>query len=207
MMEQQQVPTVICFNKTDLVSEERIRELRSAYETSGYRVFFFCAEQQEGIDRIRQQLSGRTSTVAGPSGVGKSTLINLLAPEAVMETGEISEKIQRGKHTTRHSQLIVLDQESFIFDTPGFSSLSVDYYNPGLQGIAGAENLPVDERTLGQFFPEIAKLEGDCRFTGCSHIHEPDCAVKQAVDEGRISRSRYENYVQIYEELKSRKKY
>lgn len=207
MMEQQQVPTVICFNKTDLVSEERIRELRSAYETSGYRVFFFCAEQQEGIDRIRQQLSGRTSTVAGPSGVGKSTLINLLAPEAVMETGEISEKIQRGKHTTRHSQLIVLDQESFIFDTPGFSSLSVDYYNPGLQGIAGAEILPVDERTLGQFFPEIAKLEGDCRFTGCSHIHEPDCAVKQAVDEGRISRSRYENYVQIYEELKSRKKY
>ena len=164
MMEQQQVPTVICFNKTDLVSEERIRELRSAYETSGYRVFFFCAEQQEGIDRIRQQLSGRTSTVAGPSGVGKSTLINLLAPEAVMETGEISEKIQRGKHTTRHSQLIVLDQESFIFDTPGFSSLSVDYYNPGLQGIAGAEILPVDERTLGQFFPEIAKLEGDCRY-------------------------------------------
>ena len=207
MMEQQQVPTVICFNKTDLVSGERIRELRSAYETSGYRVFFFCAEQQEGIERIRQQLSGRTSTVAGPSGVGKSTLINLLAPEAVMETGEISEKIQRGKHTTRHSQLIVLDQESFIFDTPGFSSLSVDYYNPGLQGIAGAEILPVDERTLGRFFPEIAKLEGDCRFTGCSHIHEPDCAVKQAVDEGRISRSRYENYVQIYEELKSRKKY
>lgn len=207
MMEQQQVPTVICFNKTDLVSEERMGELRSAYENSGYRVLFFCAKQGEGIDRIRQQLSGKTSTVAGPSGVGKSTLINLLAPEAEMETGEVSKKIQRGRHTTRHSELIVLDQESFIFDTPGFSSLSVDYYNPGLHRVNGGEILPVEEKTLAGFFPELARLEGECRFTGCSHISEPDCAVKQAVAEGRISRSRYENYAQIYEELKSRKKY
>ena len=145
--------------------------------------------------------------MAGPSGVGKSTLINLLIPEAGMETGAVSEKIQRGKHTTRHSELLVLDQESFIFDTPGFSSLSVDYYNPALRGVKGGETLPVEERTLSLFFPEIARLEGDCRFTGCSHISEPDCAVKQAVAEGKISRSRYENYVQIYEELKVKKKY
>ena len=207
MMEQQQVPAVICFNKTDLVTEEQAGRLQAAYEGSGYPVFFFSAERREGIERIRQQLSGRTSTVAGPSGVGKSTLINLLIPEAGMETGTVSEKIQRGKHTTRHSELLVLDQESFIFDTPGFSSLSVDYYNPALRGVKGGETLPVEERTLCLFFPEIARLGGDCRFTGCSHISEPDCAVKQAVAEEKISRSRYENYVQIYEELKAKKKY
>ena len=207
MIEQQQVPAVICFNKVDLVSGEKVRELERAYEASGYPMIFFSAGQQTGIDRIRRQVSGRTSTVAGPSGVGKSTLINLLVPEAGMETGAVSEKLQRGRHTTRHSELLMMGPESFIFDTPGFSSLSVDYYNPGMKEIAGADIVSVEERTLGQFFPEMAKLEGDCRFTGCSHIHEPGCAVKTAVAEGRISQSRYDSYVQIYEELKSRKKY
>lgn len=207
MMEQQHVPTVICFNKEDLASQEELDVLREAYDASGYKVLFFSAKKETGIEKIREQLAGRTSTVAGPSGVGKSTLINLLAPEAQMETGAVSEKIQRGRHTTRHSELIALDNETYIFDTPGFGSLSVDYYNPGMQQTSMKEIIPVEKETLGMFFPEFADKEPCCRFTGCSHINEPDCAVKEALAEGKISRSRYDNYVQIYMELKDRKKY
>lgn len=141
---------------------------------------------------MRAALEGKTTTVAGPSGVGKSTLINLLAPEVQMETGEISEKIQRGKHTTRHSQLILLNEQTYIFDTPGFSSLAVDFF---------------EKETLGTLFPEFVEYEQNCRFTGCSHIGEPVCGVKEALAEGKISQSRYNNYVQIYNELKDKRKY
>lgn len=192
MMEQQEVPTLICFNKEDLASETEIQELRDAYETSGYPLFFVSARQQEGIEPLRAALEGKTTTVAGPSGVGKSTLINLLAPEVQMETGEISEKIQRGKHTTRHSQLILLNEQTYIFDTPGFSSLAVDFF---------------EKETLGTLFPEFAEYEQNCRFTGCSHIGEPVCGVKEALAEGKISQSRYNNYLQIYNELKDKRKY
>ena len=192
MMEQQDVPTLICFNKEDLASETEIQELRDAYETSGYPLFFVSAKKQEGIAPLRKALEGKTTTVAGPSGVGKSTLINLLAPEVQMETGEISEKIQRGKHTTRHSQLILLNEQTYIFDTPGFSSLAVDFF---------------DQETLGTLFPEFVEYEQNCRFTGCSHIDEPVCGVKDALAEGKISQSRYNNYVQIYNELKDKRKW
>ena len=141
-MEQQEVPTLICFNKEDLASETEIQELREAYETSGYPLYFLSAKEEDGIAPLREALQGKTTTVAGPSGVGKSTLINLLAPDVQMETGAISEKIQRGKHTTRHSQLIMLDEETYIFDTPGFSSLASDFSKkrhwdliPGIYGV------------------------------------------------------------------------
>lgn len=192
MMEQQNVSTLICFNKEDLASEAEIQELRDAYETSGYPLFFVSARRQEGIEPLRAALEGKTTTVAGPSGVGKSTLINLLAPEVQMETGEISEKIQRGKHTTRHSQLILLNEQTYIFDTPGFSSLAVDFF---------------EKETLGTLFPEFVEYEQNCRFTGCSHIGEPVCGIKEALAEGKISQSRYNNYVQIYNELKDKRKY
>lgn len=192
MMEQQNVPTLICFNKEDLASEAELQELRDAYGISGYPLFFVSARQQEGIEPLRAALEGKTTTVAGPSGVGKSTLINLLAPEVQMETGEISEKIQRGKHTTRHSQLILLNEQTYIFDTPGFSSLAVDFF---------------EKETLGTLFPEFVEYEQNCRFTGCSHIGEPVCGVKEALAEGKISQSRYNNYVQIYNELKDKRKY
>lgn len=192
MMEQQNVPTLICFNKEDLASEAEIQELRDSYGTCGYPLFFVSARQQEGIEPLRAALEGKTTTVAGPSGVGKSTLINLLAPEVQMETGEISEKIQRGKHTTRHSQLILLNEQTYIFDTPGFSSLAVDFF---------------EKETLGTLFPEFVEYEQNCRFTGCSHIGEPVCGVKEALAEGKISQSRYNNYVQIYNELKDKRKY
>ena len=192
MMEQQSVPAVICFNKCDLASEEELLVLRESYQASGYPLLFISAAQEEGTVSVREQLSGKTTTVAGPSGVGKSTLINLLSPDIRMETGAISEKIQRGKHTTRHSELITLDDSTYIFDTPGFSSLSTDFF---------------DLEQISEYLPEFADYAPYCRFTGCSHINEPDCKVKEALEEGKISRSRYENYVQIYNELKDKRKY
>ncbi|MCU6760769.1 Putative ribosome biogenesis GTPase RsgA [uncultured Roseburia sp.] len=192
MMEYQKIPAVICFNKMDLVKETELVKLKEAYETSGYQLLFVSAKEEEGISEIRQALVGKTSAVAGPSGVGKSSLINLLAPQAEMETGEISEKIQRGRHTTRHAELIFVQEGTYIVDTPGFSSLSVDRF---------------EKEELGAYFPEFARYESGCRFTGCSHISEPDCGVKAALSEGKISRIRYENYVEIFQELKDKKRY
>lgn len=192
MMEYQQIPAVICFNKMDLARETELVKLKEAYETSGYQLLFVSAKEEEGISEIRQALLGKTSTVAGPSGVGKSSLINLLAPKARMETGEISEKIQRGRHTTRHAELIFVQEDTYIVDTPGFSSLSVERF---------------EKEELGAYFPEFARYETECRFAGCSHISEPDCGVKKALDEGKISRIRYENYMEIYQELKDKKRY
>lgn len=197
MMEYQHIPAVICFNKTDLIDETEMENLIRAYKTSGYRVLFTSAKEQDGVEKIRQILKGKTSTVAGPSGVGKSSLINLLAPQAEMETGAISEKIERGRHTTRHAQVIPVPMEdgsedTYIIDTPGFSSLSVEFY---------------EKETLGTLFPEFQQYEPYCRFRGCSHISEPDCGVKEALEEGKISKIRYDDYVEIYQEVQNRRKY
>ena len=197
MMEYQHIPAVICFNKTDLIDETEMENLIRAYKTSGYRVLFTSAKEQDGVEKIRKILKGKTSTVAGPSGVGKSSLINLLAPQAEMETGAISEKIERGRHTTRHAQVIPVPMEdgsedTYIIDTPGFSSLSVEFY---------------EKETLGTLFPEFQQYEPYCRFRGCSHISEPDCGVKEALAEGKISKIRYDDYVEIYQEVQNRRKY
>ena len=192
LMEHSGIDTVICFNKADLADEEKKKKLAAIYESAGYRVFFTCAGQGRGLEPVKEFLKGKVTTVAGPSGVGKSTLINCLQSETVMETGEISEKIERGKHTTRHSQLIALDTQTYIFDTPGFGSLSV------------SDLLPEE---LQQCFPEFAKYQGDCRFLGCAHINEPDCGVKQAVMAGEISTERYNDYVSLYTECKNKRRY
>lgn len=192
MMEQRQVETIICFNKQDLVAQEEADRLRQIYQPCGYRVLSVSAKEQEGLAQIQEVLADKTTTVAGPSGVGKSSLINLLSPEADMETGMLSEKIDRGKHTTRHSQLLYIDHGTYIMDTPGFSSLY-------LMGIEAEE--------LKFYFPEFDSYEPFCRFQGCCHIHEPDCAVKTSLAEGKISPIRYENYVMLYEELKNVRKY
>ena len=137
-------------------------------------------------------MKGKTTAVAGPSGVGKSSLINLLQSEVKMETGSISAKIGRGKHTTRHSELIVIGDDSYIMDTPGFSSLYVK---------------DLEKEELKYCFPEFMSLAGQCRFNGCDHIYEPGCVVKDAVEAGKIHRTRYEDYVMMYGELQERKRY
>ena len=194
-MEQQNIPVIICFSKTDLAEEEQMRELAAVYQGCGSQVQFISVVKEEGIKEIRQLLDGKTTVVAGPSGVGKSSLTNVLQPGIQMEVGEVSRKIDRGKHTTRHTELIVLpdmEQDSYFLDTPGFSSLY-------LQGIAYEE--------LRDYFYEFQEYEPECRFQGCMHLSEPDCAVKEAVANGEIHASRYENYTLLAQELKQAKKY
>lgn len=192
MMEQADIPAVICFNKKDLAEEQEIRELYETYRGCGYQVILSSALQEEGIEEIRSILKGKTTVVAGPSGVGKSSLTNLLQKEIRMETGEISRKLKRGKHTTRHSQVIPVGDHTYLMDTPGFSSLYLT---------------DMEEQELKDYFPEFRRYEEQCRFQGCRHIHEPGCAVKEALGSGEISSLRYEDYLNLYEELKEKRRY
>ena len=189
-MELQEIPAAILFTKEDLDRGE-LADYRSRYETAGYPVFSVSAENGSGLEALRAYLAGKTTVLAGPSGAGKSTLTNLLCPTANMETGELSRKNLRGKQTTRHTELFCLGENSYLLDTPGFTAVEV-------WG---------DTEAFKQAFPEIRALEGQCRFTGCNHRAEPDCAVKAAVARGEIAASRYESYRKMAEESAERRKY
>ena len=192
MMETQQIPVTICFNKADLTKAGEEEKYRAIYEPAGYDVVFISVYEKEGMDEIRKRIAGKTTVLAGPSGVGKSSLTNCLYPEAEMETGSVSEKIRRGRHTTRHSQLFFLGEKTFIMDTPGFSSMYVEDMEAG---------------DLKEYFPEFKQYEDGCRFLGCVHVGEKICGIKEAVEGGKISRSRYDNYVLMYQELKEKRRY
>lgn len=192
LMERSHVAATIVFNKTDLAGEEERERYRNIYEPAGYQVRFLSTLDQEGLSEIRDCLKGKTTALAGPSGVGKSSLTNLLMPEANMETGTVSEKIRRGRHTTRHSELFCLEKDTYLMDTPGFSSVFVDDMEP---------------EELKELFPEFAPFQDQCRFLGCVHMGEKVCGVKTAAREGLISRSRYENYRLFYKELKEKRRY
>ena len=191
-MEYKDIPVIIGFNKCDLVEDARIRELEKIYEASGYPMVFVSVKESKYLEGLKELLSGKTTALAGPSGVGKSSLMNWLLPEASMETGAVSEKIKRGRHTTRHSELFHIGERTYLFDTPGFSSLYLNDFK---------------DETLKHYFPEFLNYEETCRFTGCNHINEPYCGVKNAIEEGKISPVRYEHYVQMYGELKEQRRY
>ena len=192
MMEYQDVPVTICFNKKDLATTEELEFLYETYQSCGYQVILSSTFQGDGLDEIRQVLKGKTTVVAGPSGVGKSSITNALQENVKMETGEISKKLKRGKHTTRHSQVIPVGEDTYLMDTPGFSSLYLT---------------DMEEQELKDYFPEFRKYEGQCRFQGCRHIHEPGCAVKEALENHKISSLRYEDYLGLYEELKEKRRF
>ena len=192
MMKQQEIPAVICFNKKDVGDKDEMEKLYEIYTGCGYRVVLSSTYEGEGMDEIREILNGKTTVVAGPSGVGKSSITNCMQGEVQMETGEISKKLKRGKHTTRHSQVIPVEKNTFLVDTPGFSSLYLT---------------DMKEEELRDYFPEFVMYEPQCRFQGCMHIHEPGCAVKEALSEGKISQQRYDNYLALYEELKEKRRY
>lgn len=191
MMEFQNIETIICFNKTDIGDEDFMSELKDIYTGAGYKVIFASAAEDEGIETVKKALDNKSTVFAGPSGVGKSSMLNALTKDYKMETGAISEKIGRGKHTTRHSEIFNIAENTYVFDTPGFSSLFV----PGMT-----------KEKLEDCFPEFIQYTDKCRFVGCAHISEPDCAVKEALEDGKIADGRYENYKLMYQELKDKEK-
>lgn len=184
------IEPVLCFNKSDLDGDTRLEFIARYGQV--FRVMVTSAKTGEGLDELRQALQGRVSVFAGPSGVGKSTMLNALIPGLRLKTGTISDKTKRGKHTTRHVELISLPAGGLVVDTPGFSSLDLP-------------DMKLEE--LSRHFPEIAQLQGECYFTGCLHDQEPGCAVKEAVGSGLIKQSRHLQYLEFLYDLKERRRY
>lgn len=180
------IEPLICLNKIDQNPGRREPEWCRSYRRIGYRVLLTSTKTDAGIAALQEILIGRISVFAGPSGVGKSSLLNAVQPGLALKTGDISAKLKRGKHTTRHVELLTLTGGGLVADTPGFSSL----------------NLPEMKREeLQKYFPEMDQFYHECRFQGCLHHREPDCAVKKAASAGLISAERYEDYIRILEEV------
>lgn len=193
IMEYQKIPCAIAISKADdnnLSTDYNIEEISKIYGDIGYPVFVFSSNQNTGIEEIKNYLKNNTTVLAGASGVGKSTLINHLQSDVIQQTGEISTKLNRGKNTTRHTKLITIDSDTYIIDTPGFTSLSIDMIDP------------VD---LQVYYKEFGKYSS-CYYNTCAHIDEPDCAIKDAVQNNEISKLRYSNYKHLYKLLKDNKK-
>ena len=180
----QNVPCILCVNKSDLDPAEQLQEI---YRKAGFPVICTSAKTGQGIEELRQALKGRLTAFTGNSGVGKSSILNCLCPELTLATGEVSEKLGRGRHTTRHVELYCLGDDTYVMDTPGFSSFDTDQMDVILK-----ENLQYS-------FPDFAPCLGRCQFADCTHRSEPGCAVRARVEAGQICASRYDSYLRLYE--------
>lgn len=190
MVRQLDLPVILCFNKTDLISDSFQEELQLNYKDAA-TLHFISVNEGRGLKELSDMLRGKTSVLAGPSGVGKSSFLNHFCPESDAETGTVSDKIGRGRHTTRHAELFFVEEDTWLMDTPGFSCMDL---------------FDVEDKELRYYYPEFEAYEGNCRFNGCVHVAEPDCAVKNAVGNGEISQKRYDAYCYIYDELHRKKK-
>lgn len=184
------VMPVICINKTDDI-QEYDGTIKNIYQNAGYLVFETSAKENMGIDSLKAILKDKTSILTGQSGVGKSSLINRILGDNVFEIGNLSEKISRGKNTTRHTELIELKEGGYIIDSPGFSSITLD---------------KIKCHELEMYYPEFENYLGSCKFTGCSHLKEIGCKIKEALDNEKIDKGRYERYKDIYNSLKYKTK-
>lgn len=183
----QEVPVILCVNKTDL---EEADALSAIYKAAGFQVIRTSAETGEGIAQLRAAIAGKLTAFTGNSGVGKSSVLNCLAPKLQLLTGAVSQKLGRGRHTTRHVELFSLDENTWVADTPGFSSFDTDRMDVILK-----ENLQYA-------FPDFAPFLGKCQFHDCAHLQEPECAVRGALKAGMLQKSRYDSYVRLYEKAK-----
>ena len=191
LCESNNIKVIVALNKIDLVNEEEKENLKKRINSIGYEVLFINAKRGIGVKDLKERLSNNVTVLCGPSGAGKSTLINTLTDKEHMETGEVSEKIGRGKHTTRHSELIEVS-DGYIVDTPGFSTLDVNFIN---------------KEELRYCFPDFEKFNNSCKYRGCLHYKEPGCAVKDAVENGEINKYRYEFYIRTLEEIINERRY
>ncbi|MFD0049260.1 ribosome small subunit-dependent GTPase A [Actinomycetes bacterium NPDC127524] len=192
LIEDNEVEPIICISKMDLLQESKVKEIEkyiTDYKKTGYAVITTSSKTNEGIEKLQPYLQGKTSVFAGQSGVGKSSLLNAMKPELKLKTNDISSHLGRGKHTTRHVELIHVGS-GLVADTPGFSSLDF---------------LEMEAERLSYCFPEIYQTGERCKFRGCLHDKEPKCAVKEAVEIGEIPQYRYNHYLQFLEEIKDRK--
>lgn len=191
LAEKEGLEIVIILTKADLDDENMLDEVKSTYELSGYKVIPVSNKTKLNIDKVKDELAGNVVVFAGPSGVGKSSLLNEIDKNFKLQTGEVSDKIKRGKHTTRHAELLKLECGGMVADTPGFSSLTLD---------------DISETELKEFFIEFEEFD-DCRFgSRCIHEKEPSCAVKEAVERGEISKKRYDSYIQLLNEIRQGKR-
>ena len=191
-IEKEGLPIIICINKVDLDTNHNFDRISSIYLNAGYDVIHTSTKKNIGIDILRAKLKDKITVFAGPSGVGKSSLLNAIQSSLSLKTGEISMKNSRGKHTTRHVELMELDYGGWVVDTPGFSSLDMD---------------SCTEEELQYCFKEFEALIGGCKFQGCMHLNEPNCVIKSEIEKGRISQSRYISYIQLLEEIQKNRRY
>ncbi|WP_026893905.1 ribosome small subunit-dependent GTPase A [Clostridiisalibacter paucivorans] len=192
LAESQDLDIYICINKIDLASVEELEKINTIYSNAGYKVINTTVKKGLGIDELKSVLKDKITVFAGPSGVGKSTLLNNIQKGLNLKVGDISKKTNRGKHTTRWAELLELDMGGWVVDTAGFSSLDLSF---------------IQEEDLELYFKEIYEKSHLCRFNGCKHYKEPDCAIKNSLEDGEISKTRYDSYINFLQEIKNNRRY